>query len=373
LLCESDFTDLAEQLMDIFTHESLERVGVDNVFVKLERLIDWVAIGDRLGIVRHRLGRKGYDVDAMVRVLLLGQWHSLSDRELEHALRVRLDFMLFCGFDLYSSIPDHSTICRFRCALVEANLHEELLCLINAQLEGRGVKVSRASTAVVDATIIESSARPRKWLDAEKVAEDRLEPDLFDLRDSEEASSRIVTCQASDDAEFEEHLSVDGDARWLKKGHRSYFGYKCFSRVDESGFVEKALARPANEGEQPHFPSLVVGSTAERIMADKGMASAANRQYLKAQGYKDGIMHRAARNRPLTSWQKVFNRLVSKKRWIVEQSYGTMKRRFDFRRASYRGRAKVEAQMTYKAVCANLLKAANMIVLTVTPGRMITG
>ena len=359
--------------MDIFTHESLDRVGIDNVFVKLERLIDWVGIGDRLGSVRHRLGRKGYDVDAMVRVLLLGQWHSLNDRELEHALRVRLDFMLFCGFDLHSSIPDHSTICRFRGALVDADLYEELLCLVNAQLEGQGVKVSCASTAVVDATIIESSARPRKWLDGEKVAEDRLEPDLFDLSDGEKASSSVVAFQTTDSAEFEAHLSADSDARWLKKGHRSYFGYKCFSRVDESGFIEKVLARPANEGEQPHFPSLVVGSTAERIMADKGMASAANRQHLKARGYKDGLMHKAVRNRPLTAWQKVFNRLVSKKRWIVEQSYGTIKRRFDFRRASYRGRTKVEAQMVYKAVCANLLKAANMIVLTVTSGRMITG
>ncbi|MBD0865182.1 MAG: transposase [Rhodobacteraceae bacterium] len=28
--------------------------------------------------------------------------------------QLRLDFMLFCGFDLFASVPDATTHCRFR-------------------------------------------------------------------------------------------------------------------------------------------------------------------------------------------------------------------------------------------------------------------
>ena len=67
-------------------------------------------------------------------MLLLGQWHSLSDRALEHALRVRLDFMLFCGSSVLDHCPDHTTICRFRQALVRRGLDAQLLTEVNRQL-----------------------------------------------------------------------------------------------------------------------------------------------------------------------------------------------------------------------------------------------
>ena len=49
----------------------------------------------------------------MFKAVLLGQWHSLSDPELEHSLITRIDFNLFCRFDELS-IPDYSTLCRYR-------------------------------------------------------------------------------------------------------------------------------------------------------------------------------------------------------------------------------------------------------------------
>jgi IS5 family transposase len=42
---------------------------------------------------------------------------------------------------------------------------------------------------------------------------------------------------------------------------------------------------------------------------------------------------------------------------------GTMKRRFGMVRASYLGTEKVNAQLTLKAMCFNLLKAVNKICL----------
>ncbi|MDQ7080658.1 MAG: transposase, partial [Paracoccaceae bacterium] len=61
--------------------------------------------------------------------------------------------------------------------------------------------------------------------------------------------------------------------------------------------------------------------------------------------------------------RKRFNRLISKRRFRVEQCFGTMKRLFGLHRARYFGRAKAHAQMVMAAIAQNLLKAANRIEL----------
>ena len=57
-------------------------------------------------------------MELMVRLPLPAQRHSLSDRAREHALQVRLDFMLFCGSSTLDHCPGHTTICLFRQAPV---------------------------------------------------------------------------------------------------------------------------------------------------------------------------------------------------------------------------------------------------------------
>lgn len=47
-----------------------ERVPEDNVLRKINVLIDWKRVGWKVGKVRSRLGRAGYDVDLMLRVVL---------------------------------------------------------------------------------------------------------------------------------------------------------------------------------------------------------------------------------------------------------------------------------------------------------------
>ena len=73
-----------------------------------------------------------------------GQWHSLSDPELEHSLITRIDFNLFCRFDELS-IPDYSTLCRYRNWLAQDDTLSELLQLINRQLTEKNLKVEKAS------------------------------------------------------------------------------------------------------------------------------------------------------------------------------------------------------------------------------------
>ena len=330
--------------MDLFLQESARRIGDDEVLTKGDALLDWPAFSAILkrGLRRTGIGPSGYDPLVLFKCLLVGQWHGLSDPKLERALKVRLDFMLFAGLDLHGTVPDETTHCRFRGALVKAGIYDDLLAEVCRQIEGHGLKLKEAEAAIIDATLIESAARLRTYVEA--LPQDRAE---------DEAPDELPAVS----------FSADGDARWVKKGRKSTLGYKGFARTDEDGFIDKIQLTPANVGESPQFGTMIEGAKAQRILADKAYASRANRAALKGK-HRDGILHKAVRGRPLRASEKRFNRLVSKRRFRVEQCFGTMKRLFGLQRARYFGVAKTHAQMVMAAISQTLLKAANKITLT---------
>jgi IS5 family transposase len=321
--------------MSFLTIEAKYRLKKDHKLLMIKELIDW----DQIALIAGKMGRSGmgptaYEPLMMIKALILQQWHSLSDPELEEALRVRIDFMLFTGFE--GEIPDETTLCRFRGKLIELNLLEAIFKQINKDLENRGLKVNPSKGAVVDATIISSAGRPQKQMDG--VVIDRQEP-------------VVVKCQNP-------QYSSDNDARWLKKGNKSYFGYKGFVVTDsEQGFIEHVHVTPANVSETRELKSVIKGLETNCLYGDKGYASADNRELLKNLQIEDGIMCKAARNRPLTEADKEKNRSISKRRFIVERCFGTLKRQFKFVRASYCSTLKVQGQMILKAIAFNLLKA----------------
>jgi transposase, IS5 family len=328
--------------MDLFLREAADRIGNDDVFSRIDALLDWPSFSPILkrGLGRSGIGPPGYDPLVLFKCLLLGQWHGLSDPKLERALKVRLDFMLFCGLDLHAPVPDETTHCRFRTALVKGGVYDDLLTEVCRQIEGHGLKLEQAGAAIIDATLVESAARPRTHVEA---PQDRAEGD------------------APDDPEL--HFSADPEARWVKKGSKSTLGYKAFARTDEEGFVDRVHTTPANRAESPEFGGLIEGAKAQRVLADKAYASKANRAALRGR-YRDGILRKAARGRPLRASERRFNKLISKRRFRVEQCFGTMKRLFGLHRARYFGVAKVHAQLALAAIGQNLLKAANKITLT---------
>lgn len=152
-----------------------ERVVTENKLIKLSSLIDWKKFKPMLkGLHKNEENSQGgqipYDPLKMFKAILLGQWHNLSDPKLEESLRVRLDFMLFTGFELGSDLPDETTLCRFRNKLIEQKLESKLFREINQQLTQLGLQIENSKGAVVDATVIESAARPRRTLE---IVEDR--------------------------------------------------------------------------------------------------------------------------------------------------------------------------------------------------------
>ena len=314
--------------MDLFFQEARHRLCEDDGLSKIDALIDWSAFLPVLSSVlgRSKLGPTGYEPILLFKSLLLGQWHGLSDAKLERALNVRLDFMVFCGLDLHGAVPDHSTLCRFRNALVTSGVFDDLLAEVCRQIEDHGLTLKEAEAAIIDATLIESAARARTHIEA---PEDRAEGAALD------------DPQADPDV----HFSADPEARWVKKGSKSTLGYKGFARTDEEGFIDRVHTSPANCAESPEFGQMISGSNAHRILADKAYAS------------------KAVRGRMLRQSEKRFNKLISKRRFRVEQCFGTMKRLFGLHRARYFGVAKTHAQMAMAAIAQNLLKAANKITL----------
>ena len=153
-------------------------------------------------------------------------------------------------------------------------------------------------------------------------------------------------------------LEIDKDAKWLKKGKQSIFGYKEFIVTDATdGYIEHAEIMPANVSEVSNMQTVLADANLEDIKvlyADKGYTSADN-------GIGNGIMDKAYRNTPLTQKQKHRNKRISGSRYIVERTNATLKNIFKFNRTKYVGLERVKNQALLVAVAHNLLKAANKI------------
>ncbi|HQU09243.1 MAG TPA: IS5 family transposase [Opitutales bacterium] len=205
------------------------------------------------------------------------------------------------------------------------------------------MSIQAAQTAIVDATIITAAVRPTRVIE--------LEPGKDEQATDEQSTKTPVLEMA------QARHSADADARWLKKGKQYFFGYRMHVVCDESGFVHGMHMTPANVAEVTQLQQAVGDMRPRRVLADKGYASKANRAMLRSVGIKNGVCYKEAACRPLSHWQRRFNSLVSKSRWVVEQVFGTTKRRFQFTRTRYMGLAKVEAEGFFKLIAYNGLKA----------------
>ena len=99
-------------------------------------------------------GRKPFSYSSMFRALLIARWFGLSYPKLERALRVRLDFMLFCGFVIGDNMPDSSTLNRFNSKLEQNGTLLAMFAAVDQQLGDQGIKILPARGAVIECRII---------------------------------------------------------------------------------------------------------------------------------------------------------------------------------------------------------------------------
>lgn len=345
---------------------------------KIDKIIDWNKIkrilDKKYKWTKNAAGNPAYPPLPMFKILLLERWEKLSDPQMEYALRDRFSFIRFVGFSVMSDTPDYSTISRFRSRLLELKLYDRLFDEINRQLTKRGIMVREKSAAVIDATVIESANRPRQVI--KNIPEDRKEEadtdDDTHLAKGDKSETSKEPNKNSDNnpsekttSHFEVEYSVDPDARWLKKGNRSYFGYKGFIGSNLKGFILNGLMTPANVSEISKFSDVLEVlnlSPDTPVLADKGYSSDKNREILKNKQLKDFIMYKAARGRKLTEYQKVVNKGISKVRYVIEQVFGILKKHYHFDRCRYGGLEKVNMEFKLVSMAYNLKKAASMVI-----------
>lgn len=90
--------------------------------------------------------------------------------------------------------------------------------------------IKGATGAVIEATLIESAARPKKTILLEMDAEGK-------AVQFEDGSQPGISCTGEQ--------SADPDATWLKKGRKSQFGYRSYLVVDaQDGYVRGVHTTP---------------------------------------------------------------------------------------------------------------------------------
>ncbi|HSY28735.1 MAG TPA: IS5 family transposase [Burkholderiaceae bacterium] len=300
-----------------------QRGGSNRILETIAREVDFSQAEALVAATYGQGGRPACRVGVLLRVMILQHLYGLSDPQAEEQLKDRLSFQKFVQLDTHETVPDETTICRFRQRLIECRLHERLLDLLNGQLEARGYIVKR--TTLVDATLIESS---------------RKRPDAQMAR----------TGQAP-----------DADARYTHKYSKSYYGYKAHVSSDgEHQLIRIAVISPANANDADWLER-VAPPDATSLYADKAYDTKANDAWLQAQGIENQIIKKGAHHIKLTEQDQQDNRRKSLVRRCIERIFGHWKQWQHYRRARYLGLARNQLELMLKAVAYNLKRLAGIL------------
>lgn len=256
-------------------------------------------------------GRQPHPLERMLRIYFMQNWFNLSDPQAEDALYDMESMRRFAGLELAEeTIPDESTILRFRHLLERHRLTEQIFAEIRALLEERRLLLK--SGTIVDATIISAPA-------STKNAEGARDPEM----------------------------------RQGKTGRDWHFGMKAHVGTDRRGIVHSLTTTHAGTADITQLPELLHGKERE-VFGDQAYWKEADRQAAKAQGIRYRINRRATKHRPLTEYQKHINRCRSRARARGEHAFHVVKRLWGFNKVRYRGLAKNTARLFTAFALANL-------------------
>ncbi len=184
-------------------------------------------------------GRRLYPLSTVLRIHCMQQWYNLSDPAMEDALYKIASMRLFAGLSLDKSIPDHSTILKFRHLLEQHGLARQIFGKVNQWLSEAGVLLREGS--LIDATIIEAPS-------STKNRSGKRDPEMHQTQ----------------------------------KGNQWHFGMKAHIGVDaRTGITHSFTTTAANEHDLNQTEHLLHGDEAF-IFADAGYRGAEKREELKA-------------------------------------------------------------------------------------------
>lgn len=119
---------------------------------------------------------------------------------------------------------------------------------------------------------------------------------------------------------------TDRDARWTIKHGKSYYGYKLHGNVDARyKLIRQMKITAANADDGQQLPDVLQGAnTRNRLLADRGYDSAANRQVLQRHGLADGIARRAKPGQMAKVRLKQRNKTINRTRARVEHVFAAL-------------------------------------------------
>lgn len=279
-------------------------------------------------------GRRPWDVEVMLKCLLLAKWFNLSDPSLEEMLKDRLSFRRFVGLSLQDKTPDETTFVVFRGRLRDAvpgGLDEVLFERSLQQLHDRGLILQEGT--LVDATIMEAPKGTKKTA-------------------------------VDDDGQVTTTTTRDQEASFTRKHGRTYHGYKLHVATDPRGLIKKVITDTAKVHDSNHFEALIEdeldGTGAGAAYADSAYASQKHTALLDAHGVHDGTIKRRVRGQAaLPWWQQHINRFNAKVRAAVEHPFAWIKQ-MGHRRVRYRGLRRNALDFHLIALAYNLKRSLSL-------------
>jgi IS5 family transposase len=271
--------------------DRMREIGEKDPLARLHDVVDWEAFRGPIekAVVPEPKGPGGrprFDAIIMFKTLVLQRLYHLSDAQTESMIRDRLSFMRFVGVDLHETIPDENTIWRFREELIAGRVMDQLWKAFDGELKRLGVQTSRGK--IVDASIVESTSKPRKK-----------------SRDRE-------TDETTEEPNSHRERQIDGEARSTMKRKRWYFGYKNHIKVDAgTKLIVADAVTDAAVHDRKMLPVLLCDDDKDcEIYADKGYAGVGPKAEVIAVQATPRIMHKGKRNKPVTVEQKAENKPV---------------------------------------------------------------
>jgi transposase, IS5 family len=247
-----------------------KRTRREKFLAEMERIVPWarmIAVIKPLYPKSGRVGRQPIGVAKMLRMYCLQQWYGLADEALEDALYDSQALRDFVGIDLSrESVPDATTLLKFRRLLQDNDLTRALFDEINSHLAQQGLLMRKGT--VVDATII---AAPSSTKNADKAR--------------------------------------DPEMHQTKKGNQWHFGMKAHIGVDaESGLVHTVIGTAANVNDVTQAGALLHGDE-EAAFGDAGYRGVHKRQ--EARGPKWHVAMQPGKRRqldPASKWAQLLER-----------------------------------------------------------------
>ncbi len=252
-------------------------------------------------------GRRPLPLETMLRVYFLQQWFDLSDPQAEDMLYDSESMRRFARVELgEDTVPDESTILRFRHLLEAHQLTAQMFAAVRTLLEEKRLLL-KAGT-IVDATIL---AAP--------------------------SSTKNATG------------TRDPEMRQTRKGKQWYFGMKVHVGTDTRGLVHTVRTTDAAQADITQLPALLHGQETT-LYGDKAYYKADDKLQWECSGGSYRVNKSGTRT---AKWDRI-NAARSRVRARGEHVFGVVKCRWGFTKVRYRGLLKNTTRVLATFALANL-------------------